>query len=947
MKKTIISGAFLVFTFLIMLSQNIIAQENGFELKVQYMESDDLTWGVYLKPVFNFEETVEAIFGTGQITLLVKNGDADKIINKVDQTGTWRDFELQRGPIEATNIDYLSFSLLSSKRPQFKNGQELLLFTFQSETCLDTIGIIDNETDPFANLPNSRSINPGNDFGIIFLTNPTLKADILGNYSTSAYSCHDCDEDGIVDALEDTNGDGVYTPGVDASNLCDNDNNELDTPPPFTIQKPCITVKDVVFTSPSGCGKVDGSITIDAFHESGNGVQYSIDGGRVWHNSPSIENLEAGVTYNLELRDNIGLCFVSYGEIILENANCIQDPCVTTPFTIASYPDQMICTGGETTLDISGGSSYEWSPATGLSATNIANPIASPTSTTTYTVVVTSATGCTATDEIIVNVVSNPTANAGEDQSICANGSVLLEATEGGGNAYNWSPSTGLNNANISNPKANPTATTTYTLLVTDANGCTARDELTINVEAALAITAEAITQDCSDEPTKLQATGGQTYNWSPIAGLDNPAIANPIATPTTATRYTVVVTAENGCTASEEVLVAPQSANLQIDLGIDTLICLDEFVQLNSNATGDYTYNWSPTESLDEPTSASPIATPRETSAYCVTITSTNGCTATDCIVIEVDEQCEGEDLGEGSGAGAGTGNAINPCAIGPAIVGCPDKYMCPDGQTQLIVNGGIRWEWSPSTGLDDPTSAIPIATPTETTTYTVTGWDANDCSATDEVIVTVVISGNCGLTPPTCQDDTLLAEDKLCIDKNATVAEICIPYPLEDFNVTYTIEVVNSVPQVIHGCNFGDVFGYQYNFLPAGGQGGEYRIKGWTVNNTIQTGSISSMQELATFMQNADPAGNWTIDPNLFSILGGATTGTYGDLIVTQPSTAIETVLSINKTQTPNGTLIEVDMTGRDREVLTFTDLVTGCVDQLIIERPTVCEDCAVDCR
>jgi len=126
--------------------------------------------------------------------------------------------------------------------------------------------------------------------------------------------------------------------------------------------------------------------------------------------------------------------------------------------------------------------------------------------------------------------------------------------------------------------------------------------------------------------------------------------------------------------------------------------------------------------------------------------------------------------------------------------------------------------------------------------------------------------------------------------------------------------------------------LWAYQYNFLPAAGQGGDYRVKGWTVNNTIQTESISSMQELANFMQNVDPAGNWIIDPSRFSIIGGATTATYGDLIITQPSSAIETVLRINQTQTPNGTLVEVDMTGIDREVLTLTDLTTGCVDQLI---------------
>ena len=67
-----------------------------------------------------------------------------------------------------------------------------------------------------------------------------------------------------------------------------------------------------------------------------------------------------------------------------------------------------ICSGSSTSLGASGGSSYSWSPSTGLSATNVSNPTASHTSTTTYTVTVTDGNSCTATDDVVVSVDAAP-----------------------------------------------------------------------------------------------------------------------------------------------------------------------------------------------------------------------------------------------------------------------------------------------------------------------------------------------------------------------------------------------------------------------------------------------------------------------------------------------------------------------------------------------------------
>jgi len=903
------------------------AQEANFEIKVQYLDSDDLTWGVIARPTTGFEEPNDILIGSGQITLLLKNNGVDQIQNISSVNGRWNSNPIStKGPLEAPSINYVSVSLANSGRPfPIKNNKEFLLFTFQASSCLDTVGLIENNIDPFTRIPNSNNSSPGIDLSILVPSTGQIY-NWKNNYAPFAHSCKDCDEDGIVDALEDTNGDGVFTPNEDASNLCNNDMDELATPAaPSPNQRACITINEVSFQSPSSCGATDGSITVDATHETGNTIQYSIDGGRTWNNNPIIGGLQSGITYDLELRDNIGLCFESYGEVILENPNCTIDPCEERPFSVTDFPDQTICQGESTTLNAStGGVTYAWSPSTGLSASNIASPTVNITTTTTYTVIVTNEEGCTAIDDITITVTESASANAGIDQTICSETTAQLTASEGSN--YDWSPTTGLNNPTIKNPIATPATSTTYTVIVTDGNGCTATDEVTITIAEPTSADAGIDQTICLGSSAQLAATGGSSYNWSPATGLNNATIENPIATPTTPTTYTVTVTDRNGCTATDVVTVSIAD-NLTVSLGTDVMICPDEVYTLS--ASGGTSYNWSPTEGLDDANSSTPSASISTSTTYCVTVTDDNGCTGTDCITIEIDSECETEEVGEGSNSG----ETVNPCIIGPAVVGCPDKFMCPNDQVQLVVNGGIRWEWSPTTGLDDPTSPSPKASPSQTTTYTVTGFDANGCSATDEVEVIVVTSGNCDLVPPGCQDDNLLIQEEVCIDATDNSTQVCLPYPQEDLNVTFTISLASGTPAIVHGCGFTETYSYQYNFLPEEGLGTNYRVKSWSLNDMFQTGMVNSMQELLSLMQEADPSGNWYLDANRFSIIGGTPNADYGDLTIHHGD--IKTVLRKNTTHVPTGTLVEVDMEGKDREVLTFIDLVTGCSDQIVVRR------------
>ena len=127
------------------------------------------------------------------------------------------------------------------------------------------------------------------------------------------------------------------------------------------------------------------------------------------------------------------------------------------------------------------GQFYNWTPATGLSSVTAPNPVASPTQTTTYTLVVTDTAGCAPiTDNVTVTVNPLPSANAGPDDTIQMGGSVQLTGT--GGVQYFWTPSTGLSNANLFDPVASPDTSTVYVLTVTNLFGCQSTDTMEVYV---------------------------------------------------------------------------------------------------------------------------------------------------------------------------------------------------------------------------------------------------------------------------------------------------------------------------------------------------------------------------------------------------------------------------------------------------------------------------------
>jgi len=145
--------------------------------------------------------------------------------------------------------------------------------------------------------------------------------------------------------------------------------------------------------------------------------------------------------------------------------------------------DDTVCKGQSAGLSATGGQSYLWTPATGLNNNQIANPTATPDTTTTYEVLITENSCFTDTLHETVLVNPLPAVIIPQEISVIAGSSVQLDAGAGvPGTTYLWTPSDGLNCTTCENPSAMPTATTTYSVAVTTPAGCVTDGSITVLV---------------------------------------------------------------------------------------------------------------------------------------------------------------------------------------------------------------------------------------------------------------------------------------------------------------------------------------------------------------------------------------------------------------------------------------------------------------------------------
>ena len=382
---------------------------------------------------------------------------------------------------------------------------------------------------------------------------------------------------------------------------------------------------------------------------------------------------------------------------------------------------------------------YTWLPPTGLNNPNLVNPYATPDTTTIYTVVVSSANGCTSDNTtldtlstVTVHVNPRPVVEAGPDIDICLGGDTLLRgfASEAGPDySYVWTPATGLNDSSMQTPQASPPRTTTY-FLVAWSNGCpSVADSMTVVVHALPTSDPGTAYEICGGDSIELNGIAGgdptatYTYEWAPPRGLSNPFAAKPEASPDTTTTYKLVATSSYGCVGPEydvtvNVIPAPKA-----NAGLDSFICRGDSLQLQGShtmiggpANGPIFYDWAPVTGLDGRTIPDPKVSPEGTIVYELTV-SLGSCASTDAVKIDVFDPVE-------------------------AFASADTNRICSGDSVQLFAIGGsgaATYTWLPTSGLSDPTAANPMAAPENKTTYTVV---VQEGACKDEAMVEVLVN-------------------------------------------------------------------------------------------------------------------------------------------------------------------------------------------------------------
>ena len=204
------------------------------------------------------------------------------------------------------------------------------------------------------------------------------------------------------------------------------------------------------------------------------------------------------------------------------------------------------------------GNTYSWAPGSTLDDVAISAPTASPDANNTeYIVLVTNtSTGCSNSDSITVLMQDPLIANANIDGEICYGDSFQIGTGLIEGQDYVWTPSAGLSDPTLPNPISTPDSTTVYTLAVSGGGCGPVMDEVTIIVHPLPLANAGIDDTITTGSSTQLIATGGVQYEWNPFYALDNSGVFNPIASPSTTTEYSVIVTDIYGCVNSDTVVV-------------------------------------------------------------------------------------------------------------------------------------------------------------------------------------------------------------------------------------------------------------------------------------------------------------------------------------------------------------------------------------------------------
>ncbi len=306
---------------------------------------------------------------------------------------------------------------------------------------------------------------------------------------------------------------------------------------------------------------------------------------------------------------------------------------------LATIADTAICQGQ--TVPLTTGTNfttYNWTPPSGLSCMGCLSPNATPPVTTTYTV--TAMLGsCLLQDSVKITVNYPLPVDAGHGGTICLGQSINLGASGAGITQYSWSPASTLNLASVANPTATPVNSGIVVYTVTGTSTCgNTTDTVQVRVNPKPTVVVHSDTMVCPFESVPLTATGGVSYSWFPGTHLSGTTGATVLATPMGSPEtFNAIATNSFGCTDTGSATVTWFTLPSISATPNGAIILLGDSIQLL--AGGGVSYVWTPATGLSNPYIANPWASPEHTTTYFVTITSSDGCTQVDSLVINVND--------------------------------------------------------------------------------------------------------------------------------------------------------------------------------------------------------------------------------------------------------------------------------------------------------------------
>ena len=493
---------------------------------------------------------------------------------------------------------------------------------------------------------------------------------------------------------------GAYTVTIKDANNCTNTTT-------VTISSSNGATVTAVAT-PASCAASNGSITA-----TGTGgtapYQYSIN-GTIFQSSNIFTSLAAG-TYTVTIKDANNCTNTT--TVTISSSNGATVTAVATPASCGASNGSITATGN------AGTAPYQYSiNGTIFQTSNIFTGIAAGA----YTVTIKDANNCTNTTTVTIISSNGATVSAISTPASCgtSNGSITATGT-GGAAPYQFS----INGTTFqSNNIFTGLAAGAYTVTIKDANGCTNTTNVSIANISGATVTGIATDATCSSSNGTITATGagGTTpYRYSIDGTNFQPA---NIFTGLAGGQYILTIKDANGCLDSQLITINVSNP-IVLNAGNDLSICPGTAVQLSAS-TNAAVYSWSPSAGLSNTNTLNPIASPAVTTAYILTA-SISQCIKTDTVIVTV--------------------------LSSPVPFAGNDASICLGNTVQLHGSGGVKYLWSPATGLSNAANANPVFVPSRPGTYAfaLSVSDASGCTSLqkDTVVITVtppvkVFAGN-----------------------------------------------------------------------------------------------------------------------------------------------------------------------------------------------------------